>query len=73
MERRAAEQARLAEERRQAALTGTTTGTIAVGDATPDVTRELGEIARLLAGTLQEQADARARLDALLARLRPSP
>lgn len=71
LEKRAAEQARLAEERRQAALTGTTSGAIAVGDATPDVTVELAEIARMLGGTLQEQTDARARLDALLGKLRP--
>jgi hypothetical protein len=71
LEKRAAEQARLAEERRQAALTGTTTGMIAAGDATSDVTRALGEIARMLGGTLQEQTDARTRLEALLARLRP--
>ena len=71
LEKRTAEQARMAEERRQAALTGTTSGAIAVGDATPDVTMELAEIARMLGGTLQEQTDARARLDALLAKLRP--
>ena len=71
LEKRAAEQARLAEERRQAALTGTTSGAIALGDATPDVTVELAEIARMLGGTLQEQTDARARLDALLGKLRP--
>ena len=71
LEKRAAEQARMAEERKQAALTGTTRGMIEVGDATPDVTVELAEIARMMGGTLQEQTDARARLDALLAKLKP--
>jgi len=71
LERRAAEQARAAEERRNAAVAGTLRGAIAVGDATPDVTAELAEISRMLGGTLQEQTDARARLEALLAKLRP--
>jgi hypothetical protein len=73
LEKRAAEQARMEEERKQAALLGTTRGDIAVGDATPDVTVELAEIARMMGGTLQEQTDARARLDALLAKLKPMP
>jgi len=72
LEKRAAEQARVAEERRQAALTGTTRGMIELGDATPDVTVELSEIAKMMGGTLQEQTDARARLDALLAKLKPA-
>lgn len=71
LEKRAAEQAAAAEERRRLAATGEVRGAIVAGDATPDVTRELAEIARLLGGTLQEQADARMRLDALLAALRP--
>lgn len=71
LERRAADQVRAAEERRNAAVTGTLRGAIAVGDATPDVTAELAEIARMLGGTLQEQTDARARLEALLGKLRP--
>lgn len=71
LERRAAEQARAAEERRNAAVTGTMRGAIAIGDATPDVTAELAEISRMLGGTLQEQTDARARLDALITKLRP--
>ena len=71
LEKRAAEQAAAAEERRRLAAAGEVKGTIVAGDATPDVTRELAEIARLLGGNLQEQADARTRLDALLAALRP--
>lgn len=70
LEKRTAEQARAAEERRQMAATGTTKGAIAVGDATPDVTRELEEIGRMLGGTLQEQTDARTRLQALIEMLR---
>ena len=70
LEKRTAEQARAAEERRQAALSGTTTGTIAVGDATPDVVNELMEITRLLGGNVQDQADGRARLQALIDRLK---
>lgn len=72
LERRAAEQTRAAEERRNAAVTGTMRGAIMIGDATPDVTAELAEISRMLGGTLQEQTDARARLDALLTKLRPA-
>ena len=73
LEKRTAEQNRLAEERRLLATSGEVKGAIALGDATPDVTRELAEIVRMLSGTLQEQTDARARLDALLARLQPAP
>lgn len=71
LEKRTAEQARMAEERREAAVTGTLRGAIAIGDATPDVTAELAEIARMLNGTLQEQAEGRGRLEALLGKLRP--
>lgn len=71
LEKRAAEQAAAADERRRLTATGEVRGAIMAGDATPDVTRELTEIARLLGGTLQEQADARTRLDTLLAALRP--
>jgi hypothetical protein len=73
LEKLAAEQARATAERRQAALTGTMRGAVAAGDATPDVTVELAEISRMLSGTLQEQSDARTRLDALLTKLRPTP
>ena len=69
LEKRAAEQARLAEERRSGALKGT----IALGDATPDVVQELANIARLMNGTLQEQSDGRVRLEALIQSLSPQP
>lgn len=73
LERRTAEQAREAEQRRLAALTGTTTGTIALGDATPDVIVELEAIGKLLNGTAQEQNDGRTRLQTLIDTLRPKP
>jgi hypothetical protein len=71
LEKRTAEMEESARVRRQMAESGTTTGSIAVGDATPDVTRELGDIARLMGGTLEEQAQARARLNELIESLTP--
>ena len=73
LEKRTAEQQRMAEERKRMAETGATKGNIAVGDATPDVMNELTAIATMLGGTLQEQTDARARLQALIDALRPKP
>ena len=73
LEKRTAEQARAAEERRAQAASGYTTGSIALGDATPDVVRELSDIARLLNGTVQEQTDGRARLQTLIETLAPKP
>ena len=72
LEKRTAEQEEAARVRRQMAETGTTTGSINLGDATPDVVLELSEITRMLSGTLQEQTDARARLDALVTKLKPA-
>jgi hypothetical protein len=69
LEKRTAEMEESARVRKQMAESGTTTGSIAVGDATPDVTRELAEISRLMAGTLEEQAQARTRLGELIATL----
>lgn len=71
LEKRTAEQNRLAEERRAQATSGYTTGQITLGDATPDVVRELADIARLLNGTVQEQGDGRTRLQAVIDRLSP--
>jgi hypothetical protein len=71
LEKRVAEQQESARVRRMMAEAGTTTGTIHIGDATPDVTAELSEIARLMNGTVQDQADGRARLDRLIAMLKP--
>lgn len=72
LEQRTAEQAEAARVRKMMAENGTTTGAINLGDATPDVVNELTEISRMLGGTLQEQTDARARLDALSMRLKPA-
>ena len=71
LEKRTAEMEEAARVRRQMAEMGTTTGAIAVGDATPDVTRELAEISRLLAGTMDEQAQGRDRLRVLQETLTP--
>jgi len=71
LEKRTAEMNESARVRRQMAESGTTTGSISVGDATPDVTRELSDVLRLLGGTLEEQAQARERLRALIDTVTP--
>lgn len=71
LEKRTAEQEEAARVRRQMVEMGVTTGAIAIGDATPDVVRELDAIAKLLAGTLDEQTTGRARLQALVDALTP--
>ena len=73
LEKRTAEQEEAARVRLQMATLGTTTGTIALGDATPDVVQEMSEIQRMLAGTLEEQSEARTRLDTLITTLKPKP
>jgi hypothetical protein len=73
LEKRTAEMEETARLRRQMAEMGTTTGSIALGDATPDVVRELAEISRMLAGNLDEQSQARERLKALVETLSPKP
>lgn len=73
LEKRTADLEEAARVRKLMAEQGTTTGAIHLGDATPDVVNALSEIARLLSGTLQEQTDARARLDALITTLKPKP
>jgi hypothetical protein len=73
LEKRTAEQQRAAEERRQMTANGTTKGSIAIGDATPDVLNELLSISTMLGGTLEEQTEARTRLQALVDALRPKP
>ena len=73
LEKRTAEQAEAARVRKEMAESGTITGSINLGDATPDVTRELEEISRLLNGPVPEQSEGRARLEALIARLKPAP
>ena len=65
MEKRTAEQTAAVERRRLPS------GTIGAGDASPDVLSALQEISRLLGGNLQDQTDARTRLQALLTSLQP--
>lgn len=65
MEKRNAEQQAMLARRTQA------TGTLQPGDASPDVVNAIGEVQRLLGGTLEEQASARAKLQALLDALNP--
>jgi len=67
MEKRSAEQAAAIERRRQ------TTGAIAVGDASPDVVAALQDVVRLLGGNLQDQSDARTKLQSLIDSLQPKP
>lgn len=65
MEKRTAQQAALAERRK------TLTGVVVAGDASPDVLAALQEVARLLGGNLQDQTDARTKLQALIDSLQP--
>lgn len=73
LEKRAAAQTAAAEQRKLDLASGTTKGTIAVGDATSDVVAALKEVSRLFGGNLQEQTDARARLQTLIDSLQPPP
>jgi hypothetical protein len=73
LEKRTAEQQEAARVRRQMVETGVTTGSINLGDATPDVINELADIQRMLGGTLAEQTEARSRLERLLGTLKPAP
>jgi len=73
LEKRTADQQRAAEERRQAIASGTEKGSIEAGDATPDVLNELLSISTMLGGTLEEQGEARTRLQTLIDALRPKP
>ncbi|HEY8131152.1 MAG TPA: hypothetical protein VII12_04620 [Thermoanaerobaculia bacterium] len=60
MEKRTAEMAAATERRKQSA------GAIMAGDASPDVLAALEQISRLLGGNLQEQTEARAKLQAII-------
>jgi hypothetical protein len=73
LEKRTDEQQRAAEERRRMLETGTMKGSIAAGDATPDVLNELISISTLFGGSLDEQTEARTRLQTLVDSLRPKP
>jgi hypothetical protein len=72
LDRRVASQQEAARVRKMMAEAGTRTGTINIGDATPDVTVELSEITRLLAGNVQEQTEGRTRLEKLITTLKPA-
>lgn len=65
LEKRAAEQTSAADRRKAS------TGTINAGDASPDAIAALQEISRLLGGTLQDQTDARTKLQGLIDSLQP--
>jgi RNase P/RNase MRP subunit POP5 len=67
MEKRTAEMSSLAGRRRQS------TGVIAAGDASPDVLAALQQISHLLGGTLQEQTEARAKLQTIIDSLQEKP
>jgi len=60
LEKRTAEQAAAVERRKQM------TGAIVAGDATPDVLAALQEISRLLGGNLDDQTQARAKLQTIV-------
>jgi hypothetical protein len=67
LERRAEEQQRMADSRT------TAKGSIAPGDATPDVVNALSEIARLMNGNAADQTAARTKLGELVGMLSPRP
>lgn len=73
LQKRVSEQAAAEEQRKLDLATGAKKGSISVGDATPDVIAALQEVNRLSGGTLQEQTDARTRLQALIDSLAPKP
>jgi hypothetical protein len=73
MEKRTAAQTAAAERRKQLAATGETKNAMAVGDATPDVVAAMKDVSTLLGGTLQDQTDARAKLNKLIETLQPKP
>ena len=67
LDKRMAEQSAVAERRQHAS------GSVAPGDASPDVVNTLQEIARLFGGTLQDQTDARTKLQTLINSLSATP
>ena len=72
LEKRTADMAQAEQARKQMMSSGLTTGQILPGDATPDVVKELGEIQKLLVGTVDEQAEGRKRLQAVIGALSPN-
>lgn len=71
LEKRVAAQQEAIARRKTIAISGELLGSIEIGDATPDVVARLGQIARKLTGTVEEQTTARAELDELLNLLQP--
>jgi hypothetical protein len=67
LQKRTAQQAAAMEQRKQA------DGAITVSDASPDVVAVLEQIAHLLGGNLQDQTDARGRLQTLIDTLQGKP
>jgi len=67
LDKRTAEMAAAEEQRKQMVARGA----IGPGDATPDVIDAVAEALRLLGGTLEDQAQGRAKLTELVNRLRP--
>jgi hypothetical protein len=67
MQKRTAEQTAAIERRKQSA------GAITVSDASPDVVAALQQVLHLLGGTLQDQSDARAKLQTLIDTLQGKP
>jgi hypothetical protein len=67
LDKRAGEMTAAEEQRKQMAAKGA----IGPGDATPDVTDTVAEALRLLGGTLEDQAQGRAKLTELINKLRP--
>lgn len=72
LEKRTAEQQAAADQRKQMAASGTMKGSIALGDATPDVVAQLTEVVRLMGGTLDDQTAARTKLQQLIDTLKPA-
>lgn len=73
LQKRMQEQAAATAERKALVEAGTLKNAIAVGDATPDVLRKLDDVSRLMAGTADEQAEARKQMSELLLQLKPQP
>jgi len=72
LEKRSAEQSATEARRKELAASGAMQGMLMAGDATPDVIAALQEVARMLGGTLEDQAAARAKLQAAIVALQPA-
>jgi hypothetical protein len=71
LQKRMADRDAAVAQREALASTGTMKGSIAVGDATPDIVTELAAIHRLSSGTVEEQTEARTRMERLIHQLTP--